>query len=128
MIVSITAGLIGALLVLGNYRHLRKSRIFHITLFVTLLLAFSGYYLLSQSEKADKEIFLIFFTPLSSILLLRLARFFFQKTRKQEIILYMRGLYPLRSEERYVSRLETALTFLITALAIAVPYFALKMI
>lgn len=127
MIVTITVGLIGALIVLGNYRHLRKRRVFYLTLFFTVLLALSGYYLLSRSEKAEKEIFLIFFSPLSSLLLLRLARFVLLKTRKLEIILYMRGLYPLRSEERYVSRSETFLTFLITALAVAIPYFLLML-
>lgn len=127
MIVTITVGLIGALIVLGNYRHLRKRRVFYLTLFFTVLLALSGYYLLSRSEKAEKEIFLIFFSPLSSLLLLRLARFVLLKTRHLEIILYMRGLYPLRSEERYVSRSETFLTFLITALAVAIPYFLLML-
>ncbi len=125
MIITIAICLIGTLIVLANYKMLRKPKLYLLAVLVTGALAITGFLLLSGTR--DGRIHLApFFSPLTALLLFTLARVVFRKIRGMEIICYMYGIYPISYEERYVTRLEKLITFLVTALSIAIPILLMR--
>jgi hypothetical protein len=124
MLIAFAFSFIGILLVYGNYKFLRRRKIFLAVFIITFILAATGMYLLMNSTMEEPYFLMAFFSPLAALLLYQLVRMWFFRVQKQEIILYLGGFLPKRFEERFVSRLEKALTFLITAIALVLAYLA----
>lgn len=120
MIITIAICLIASLIVLANYKALRNSKILAAVFILTGAMLATGIILLMQA-KESKMIYSAFLSPFIALFLLIIARIWYRKKYGKEIILYMRGLYPIRQEERYVTRFEKLITFVITALSLLVP-------
>jgi hypothetical protein len=126
MIVTIALAFIGALMVLANYKFLRKIKTRIIIILISGLIASVGVYLLINSPKDLKPWALTpLFTPISALFLFLISRAYWLRTRKQEIILYIKGFYPIKHEERFVSKLEINITIAITFFAIIIPLLSL---
>ena len=126
MIISFAFGLIAALLVLANCRHLRNNRIFLAAFILAAGLSAVGYYFISTaSKKTDIVMLFPMFTPITALILLFITRMVYKRKMKQDIIIYMYGLFPVRSMERYVTRLEKNITFILLLLSVAIPYMIL---
>lgn len=129
MIIAFALGLIGAILVLANSKFLRAFWILVIAFFLTIILAISGIYLIINSPKeTDSSLFFPMFCPLLALILLQIARRLYSKYHKKEIILYTRGLFPVRHEERFVTKREINITFALLILSVMIPYLVLILI
>jgi hypothetical protein len=129
MIIAFAFGLIGALLVLANCRHLRARNIFIAAFIMSSVLAAFGVYLIIDTSKETVAIMLFpMFTPLTALILLFFTRIVYRRRTKTEIILHMHGLFPVRQMERYVTRQENYITFILLVSSVVIPYLALKMI
>jgi drug/metabolite transporter (DMT)-like permease len=124
MLIAFAFSFIGILLVYGNYKFLRRGKALTAVFSITILLGIAGIYLLTTSDPENPYFLMVLFSPLAALILLQLARIFFRKVRGQEIILYLGGFLPKRFEERFVTRLERLITFLITVLSLAIAYLA----
>lgn len=126
MIITIGIGLIATLLVLANYKALRNPKMLAMALVLSTGLLAAGISLIVHS-KGEKTFYAAFLSPLLAILLLLLSRFFFRRRFGSEIIMYMYGIYPVRHEERFVTRLEKTITFFVTALSVAIPILLIRL-
>jgi hypothetical protein len=127
MIITVAICLIVSLAVLANYKALRNVIILAAVAVVAIGLLATGISLLMQT-KDEKTIYSAFFSPFISLCLLMISRIWYRKKYGMEIILYMRGLYPVRQEERFVTRLEKRITFLVTAFSVALPILIMKLL
>ena len=127
MIITVAICLIVSLAVLANYKALRNLIILAAVAVVAIGLLATGISLLMQT-KDEKTIYSAFFSPFISLCLLMISRIWYRKKYGMEIILYMRGLYPVRQEERFVTRLEKRITFLVTAFSVALPILIMKLL
>ena len=127
MIITVAICLIVSLAVLANYKALRNLIILAAVAVVAIGLLATGISLLMQT-KDEKTIYSVFFSPFISLCLLMISRIWYRKKYGMEIILYMRGLYPVRQEERFVTRLEKRITFLVTAFSVALPILIMKLL
>ncbi len=125
MIITIGICLIVTLAVLANYKALRHPKILFFAFFITLALLAAGISLVTHS-KGDKTFFAAFFSPFIALVLLEFSRFIYRKKFGLEIILNMHGIYPTRHENRFVTRLEKMITFVITLLAVAFPILVME--
>lgn len=122
MLIALAFSFIGVLLVFGNYKFLRNKVVLITTLIFTTILAVLGIFILTRSDPDNPYFLMITLSPLIALLLLQIVRTLFFRARGQEIILYLGGIIPRRFEERFVSRLEKLVTFLITVMALLLPY------
>jgi len=129
MIIAFAFGLIGALLVLANCRHLRNYRIFIAAFILAIVISVIGYYLITTvSKKTDIVMLFPMFTPLTALILLFFTRVVYKKRTKKEIILHIHGFFPVRQLERYVTRQEKNITFILLVLSVIIPYFVLILV
>ena len=128
MLIAFAFSFIGVLLVYGNYKALRRKKVIIAALDITFLLAAIGVYLLIKMEIEDPYFLMGLLSPFFALLLFELVRAAYKKTRGQEIILYLGGLLPKRFEERFVTRLEKLITFLITAAALILAWLAVMLV
>jgi hypothetical protein len=129
MIIAFAFGLIGALLILANFRSLRKYGILLTAVISAIALAGLGIYLITHpSKESGPEIFFPFFTPLTALLLMYLTSLAYRKKYRKEIIFYIRNLFPVKHDERYVTVNETYITFALLILSVVLPYSILKII
>jgi len=127
MIIASGFGIIGAIIVLANYKLLRNSRVLtFVFIFVVGLAALGIYFILNASPETDKKELFPMFTPLTALILWYFARKLYKKYRKQEIILYMYGLFPVKHDNRYVTRFENNLTVILLVFSVLIPYLFLK--
>lgn len=120
MIIKIAIGLIASILVLANYKALRKKLVLIMAFVFTLALLATGIYLITNF-KGDKTYFSATFSPFLALFLLVITRFIYKSRNGKEIIIYMRGLYPIQHEDRFVTDREKRITFLITLMAAVLP-------
>lgn len=126
MIVAFAFGVIGALIVLANSKHLRKNSIFIIALLLALGIAAAGvYFILTAPKKTDSALFFPMFSPLAALTFWFIARLVYKARTKKEIIMHMHGLIPLKHEERYVTQQEKYITFTLLVLSAIIPYLVL---
>lgn len=126
MIFSFAFSVIGALLILANCRYFRSNKITAIGFILTAALAGFGIkFILKLPEDSDKTLFFPVFTPLLALLLMHFTQITYKRKNKKEIIFYIRGLFPVRQWERYVTRREITITFTIFLLSVLVPYIIL---
>jgi hypothetical protein len=129
MIIAFGLGLVGALLILANNKYLRILRISVVAFILACGLGALGIYFIINSQKGtDGTLFFPLLTPLTALILMHFTRLLFKKYKKKEIILHIHGLFPLRHEERYVTRPEINITFIILALSILIPFIILKIV
>jgi hypothetical protein len=129
MIVAFAFGLIGALLVLANYRILRKPAISVIAFILAAGLVYLGiYFMLHSSKETDTRMFFAMFSPLTALILFHITRYFYKKSNEREIILHLKGLFPVKQEERYVTKREINITFILLVSAVLIPFFAVLLI
>ena len=126
MIITVAVCLIATLLVLANYKALRNSKVLILSFILAAGLAATGISMLIHS-KGEKSFYAAFLSPLIALLLFIVARLIYRKRFGGEIIMYMYGIYPIRDEERFVTRLEKTMTFFITALSVAIPIILIKL-
>jgi hypothetical protein len=122
MLITFAFSFIGVLLVFGNYKILRRPKPLIIAFIVTILLASAGIYLIRTSDMENPFFVMVLISPLIALLLLEISRMIYFRAQRQEIILYLGGFVPKRFEERFVSRFEKLITFIITALALWLSY------
>jgi hypothetical protein len=127
MIIKIAICLIASLIILANYKALRNPKIFVAATILAMGIMAAGIYLITH-VKGDKTFYSAFISPLMSLVLLLITRIIYKKRHGKEIILYIRNLYPVRHEERFVTQREKNITLLITALAVAIPILAIELI
>jgi hypothetical protein len=126
MIIAFAFGLIGAILVLANNRYLRIFKINLTAFIVASILAVLGiYFIISASKETDRSLLFPMFTPLTALIILHFTRILYKKYIKKEIILHLHGLFPIRQEDRYVTRLEINITFVILILSVIIPFLVL---
>jgi hypothetical protein len=114
------------LLILANCRHLRSARVMTVAFILAIILAGLGLKLILElPEESNSALFFPIFTPLTALVLFQLTRILYKKKKKKEIILYIRGLFPVRQSERYVTRQEINITFIILLLSVIIPYIIL---
>jgi hypothetical protein len=129
MIIAFAFGIIAALLVLANSKHLRNGKVSVFAFVVALGLSILGIYLIkSGSKESDSRQLFPLFVPLAAFLLYQLARILYRRTTNTEIILHMHGLIPMRQESRYVTRLEKSISFLLLVFSVMIPYLILIII
>jgi hypothetical protein len=128
MLIAFAFSFIGVLLVYANYKPLRHNKFLIIAWFVTLLLAASGIYLITSMDLENPYYMMALISPLMALSFLQLARWLFRKIGNQEIILYLGGFIPKRFEERYVTRMEKVLTFLISTLSLLLAFLVVMVI
>jgi hypothetical protein len=129
MIVAFAFAVIGALLVLANSKHLRKNSIFTFAFILTVCIAALGvYFIKTAPKKTDVTLFFPMFSPLTTLALWFFARLAYKVKTKKEIIMHMHGLIPLRHEERYVTRQEKYITFILLLLSALIPYLILILV
>jgi hypothetical protein len=126
MIITIGIGLIATLLVLANYKALRNPKILGLALVMSTALMVTGISLILHT-KGEKTFYAAFLSPFLAILLLLLSRIIYRRRFGSEIIMYMYGIYPIRHEERFVTRLEKTITFFVTALSVAIPILVTRL-
>jgi hypothetical protein len=129
MIIAFAFGLIGALLVLANHKYLRILKVSIAVLIPATGLAIAGiYFILNSPPETDSTLYFPMFTPIMALLLFQVTRLIYKKRLKKEIILYIFGLFPIRHEERYVTKLENNITFILLITSVIIPYLALILI
>lgn len=129
MIIAFAFGIIGALLVLANSRALRKARVYIAALILLSGVAALGvYFILHASKETDKTQLFPMFSPLAALLFLMITRLIYRKMTKMEIIIHMQGLFPVKQDERYVTRKEKNITFMLLLLSVLIPYLILIMV
>lgn len=129
MIVAFAFGVIGALIVLANTKHLRKNPIFILAILLAACIAALGvYFIVTAPKKTDSTLFFPLFSPLTALGLWFIARLIYKAKTKKEIIMHMHGLIPLRHEERYVTQQEKYITFILLVLSAIIPYLVLIII
>ena len=122
MLLAFAFSFIGILLVYGNYKLLRNLKALTLTFIVSSLLALLGIYLVLTTNTENTFLLMALVSPLIASILLAITQFWYLRVRGQHIILYLGGFLPKKHEERFVSRLEKLITFLITLLALLLPY------
>ena len=126
MLVTIALAFIGVLLVLANYKYIRKIKFRIIALVFSATPAVIGsYYIMNPHKGMQISALTPLFTPITAFILFLITRAIFNFYKKQELILYIKGFYPVKNEERFVSPLEVTLTALITFLAVIIPFICL---
>lgn len=129
MIIAFALGLIGTVLVLANNKYLRKFNVSIAAFILSSGLAVTGiYFILNASRETDNRLFFPMFSPLTALILWLIARLLYKKYRDKEIILYLRGLFPIRHEERYVTKQEINITFIILVLSVLIPFMILSIL
>jgi hypothetical protein len=129
MIVAFAFGVIGALIVLANTKHLRKNSIFILVVILAACIAALGvYFIMTAPKKTDSILFFPLFSPLTALALWFIARLIYKAKTKKEIIMHMHGLIPLKHEERYVTQQEKYITFTLLVLSAIIPYLVLILI
>jgi len=129
MIVAFAFGVIGALIVLANSKHLRKNSIFIIAILLAACIAAAGvYFIMTSPKKTDSTLFFPMFAPLTALVLWFIARLVYKARTKKEIIMHMHGLIPLNHEERYVTQQEKYITVMLLVLSAIIPYLVLILI
>jgi hypothetical protein len=127
MIIAIAICLIASLIVLANYKALRNTAVMIVAFLLTAGIAVTGIYLVTHNE-GDKSFYAAFISPILALILLLITRLIYKKRNKKEIILYMRSLFPVRNEDRFVTRREKNITLLITVLSVALPILVIELI
>jgi len=129
MIIAFALSLIGVILVLANNKFLRIFWILVFAFFLTIILALAGiYFIINSPKETDSSLFFPMFSPLIALILLQIARRLYSKFHKQEIILYTRGIFPVRHEERFVTKKEINITFVLLILSVLIPFLVLILI
>jgi hypothetical protein len=129
MIIAFAFGFIGALLVLANCRYLRNGKIFTASMIIATLLAGFGIYLITSASKGtDTTKLFSLFAPLTALVLLFFTRIIYRNRTKKEIILHIHGFFPVRQTERYVTRQEKNITFILLVLSVIIPFFILILV
>jgi hypothetical protein len=129
MIIAFALGLIGAILVLANNRYLRIFKVSIAAFIVASGLAALGiYFILSASKETDSSLLFPMFTPVTALIILHFTRILYKKYIKKEIILHLHGLFPIRQEDRYVTRLEINITFIVLFLSVIIPFLILRIL
>lgn len=129
MIISFAFGLIGALLVLANCRLLRNGKIFTAAFIIASMLAAFGIYLINNASKGtDTTKLFPMFVPLTALILLFFTRVVYKKRTNKKIILHIHGFFPVREMERYVTRQEKNITFILLVLSVIIPFFVLILV
>jgi hypothetical protein len=129
MIIAFAFGVIGSLLVLANSKHLRKQSIFISAILLASAIAALGiYFILNASKDMDGTLLFPMFSPLTALVLWYIARYVYKARTGLEIIMHMHGLIPVRQEERYVTREEKNITFILLVLSTVLPYSLLIMV
>jgi len=129
MIIAFALGLIGAILILANNKYLRKLKVSIAAFILSSGLAVTGiYFILNASRETDSRLFFPMFSPLTALILWLIARLLYKKYQDKEIILYLRGLFPIRHEERYVTKQEINITFIILVLSVLIPFMILSIL
>jgi hypothetical protein len=127
MIIAFAFGLIGALLVLANHKYLRNITIMITAYILTTGLALlCAYFIKHASLKTDTLLFFPMLTPFTALIFLHFTRFLYKRKNKKEIILHMHGFFPYRPDERFVTRSEIYITFIVVILSVIIPYAVLK--
>lgn len=129
MLIAFAFSLIGILIIFGNYKLLRDPWMLAVFFVLTLLVAALGAYLVTAGDTKNPYFFMAMFSPLTALIFMQLVRAWYKKMRKgQELILYLGNLLPKSYEERFVSSLEKAITFLMTVVSLAIPYLAVMLL
>lgn len=129
MIIAFALGIIGALLVLANSKHLRNGKVSVFAFVIALGLSILGIYLVKNgSKESDSRQLFPIFVPLVAILLFQLARILYRRANNAEIIIHIHGLTPIRQESRYVTRQEKNISFLLLVFSVVIPYLILIII
>lgn len=129
MIIAFAFGLIGALLVMANHKYLRIFRVSIVVFIATAGLAVMGiYFILNSSPKTDTNLVFPMFVPLTAMVIFHFTRLFYKKQEKKEIILHIHGLFPIRQDERYVTKFEIYITFILLVLSVVIPFIILKIL
>jgi hypothetical protein len=120
MLIKIAISFIASLLVLANYKALRKP----LNLLIAFILASAvmavGIYLVLHF-KGDRTWFSGTTSPFLALLLLVVTRTIYKHRNGQDIIFHMRSFYPLQHENRFVTAREKRITMLVTLLSAAIP-------
>ena len=126
MIIAFGLGLVGALLILANNKYLRIFRVSVVAFILAGGLGTLGiYFIINSPKETDGALFFPMFTPLTALILMHFTRLLYKKYIKKEIILHIQGLFPIKHEERYVTKLEINITFILLVLSAVVPYLVL---
>ena len=126
MIIAFAFGLIGALLVLANFRRQRKLNFALAALAITGGLAATGIYLITRELKdADIRLFFPLFSPFTAWILLHLSRITYKYKTGKEIIFHIHGLFPVKIDERHVTGQEKLITAIILILSVVLPFLTL---
>jgi hypothetical protein len=129
MIVAFAFGVIGALIILANSKHLRKNSIFILAIILSAFIAALGvYFIITAPKKTDSTLFFPMFSPLAALALWYIARVVYKAKTNKEIIMYMHGLIPLKHEERYVTQQEKYITFILLVVSAVIPYLILILV
>ena len=114
---------IGALLVLANHKALRKTAYFVMAFIFALGIAGLGIYFINHaSEETDQMMFFPMFSPVAALMLLWITRLAYKRIYNTMIIFHLHGLFPIKHEERYVTRQEKNITFILLVLSVVIPY------
>jgi hypothetical protein len=127
MIIAFAFSIIGSLLILANYKFLRKKSILIISFIFALLITALGIYFIRNAppEMNYKQLFPMF-TPLVALIMLYFTQRMFKNKTGKELILFLKGLFPVRHEERYISNFEIRVTYILLALSVVIPYLILE--
>lgn len=126
MIIEFAFGLIGALLVLANFRRMRNLSFSIAAMVLATGLASTGVYLMMATSKdTDGRMFFPFFTPLTAWILLQLTRMIYKFKTDKEIIFHLHGLFPVKIDERHVTGHEKLITATILILSVVLPFLIL---
>jgi hypothetical protein len=126
MIIAFAIGLIGAILILANSKYLRELKYSIAAFILSSGLAVAGiYFILNASKETNSRLFFPIYSPLTALVLWLITRLLYKKYQDKEIILYLRGLFPVRHEERYVTKQEINITFILLVLSVMIPFIIL---
>jgi hypothetical protein len=128
MVLAFAFSFIAILLVLGNYKLLRRAVPLVFFFIISFASMGSGIYLLLNVKSEEPYLLMPMMSPAVALLLLEASRMIFLKLRKLEIIMYLGGFLPKKHEERFVTGADKAVTFLIVAVSMIAPYLLAKLL
>jgi hypothetical protein len=120
MLIKFAISFIGSLLVLANYKALRKPFNLLIAFILASALLAVGIYLVLHF-KGDRTWFSGTTSPFFALLLLMITRTLYKSRNGNDMIFHMRSFYPLQHENRFVTVREKRITMLVTLLSAAIP-------
>jgi len=123
MVLAFAFSFIAVLLVLGNYKLIRKVVPLVLFMLAGGGLFYLGVHLMKTSRPEEPYLLMPLLSPLIALTGLEIFRLIFLGLRKQEIIMYMGGFVPKKHEERFVTSADKTLTLIIAAMALAGAYF-----